>query len=519
MRQVYILNRPFTVKRRIMKRKFLNQIIAVGATAAMVAGLAGCGTGTGDGGQTPDNTGAGTETGNTENNGGGTTTDPVENNDSPYEVITDADGNPIDLGGVEVIIRDWWSNNELPNNNDYEEARIDYIDWCQETYNFTVTNTAISDWGGAPQDFADYVMSGGDDNYYVFTIRPDAATTSAMNEGLMYDLSTLDCLDFDHNPIFTRNQIDELYSNGDSIYAMYAANNGFSEARAGMYFNKRVLEDAGIDPNSIYEMQDAGTWTWDAWIKMLETVTRDIDNDGTIDIYGCGENYGDLIKGFIFSNGGTEVAYDSDGKFRIALEDPNVLEGLNMCKEVMDKYDVHNAYVNDEAWDFYKEDWLSGHFAFYPGQVWEADNVRQMDDEVGFAIFPVGPSAGNNYHSYASENLYVIPACYDADKAWKCAFAYMLYFGDVPGYEDFIENLDGLKAGYYSKFDDIESVDSSVVQIIKTGGYEIGELVPNLRIGEDFEWNLYAGGADVSSVIEATKTAWQTYIDEANAKR
>ncbi len=115
MRQVYILNRPFTVKRRIMKRKFLNQIIAVGATAAMVAGLAGCGTGSGDGGQNPDNPGAGTETGNTENNGGGTTTDPVED-DSPYEVITDANGNPIDLGGVEVVIRDWWSNNELPSN-------------------------------------------------------------------------------------------------------------------------------------------------------------------------------------------------------------------------------------------------------------------------------------------------------------------------------------------------------------------------------------------------------------------
>lgn len=518
MRQVYILNRPFTVKRRIMKRKFLNQIIAVGATAAMVAGLAGCGTGSGDGGQNPDNPGAGTETGNTENNGGGTTTDPVED-DSPYEVITDANGNPIDLGGVEVVIRDWWSNNELPSNNDYEEARIDYIDWCQETYNFTVRNEAISDWGGAPKDFSDYVISGGDDNYYVFVTRPCADTLSAMSEGLMYDLSTLDCLDFDHNPIFTRNQIDETYSVGDSIYCMYAQNNGFSEPRAGVYFNKRVLEDAGIDPQSIYDMQDAGTWTWDAWIKMLDTITRDIDNDGTIDIYGCGENYGDLISGFVFSNGGTYVNYDSDGKFRIALEDPNVLEGLNMAKEVMDKYDVHNAYVNDEAWDFYKEDWLSGHFAFYPGQVWEADNVRAMDDEVGFVTFPVGPSAGNNYGSFASDNLSVIPACYDADKAWKCAFVYMLYFGDVPGYEDFIENLDGLKTGYYSKFDDTESVDSTIVKVIKSGKYEIADLVPGLDQGADFTWNIYANGPDISSVIEATKTAWQTYIDEANAKR
>jgi hypothetical protein len=142
-----------------------------------------------------------------------------------------------------------------------------------------------------------------------------------------------------------------------------------------------------------------------------------------------------------------------------------------------------------------------------------------MDDEVGFVTFPVGPSAGNNYGSFASDNLSVIPACYDADKAWKCAFVYMLYFGDVPGYEDFIENLDGLKTGYYSKFDDTESVDSTIVKVIKSGKYEIADLVPGLDQGADFTWNIYANGPDISSVIEATKTAWQTYIDEANAKR
>ena len=497
-----------------MKRKFLNQIIAVSASAAMVAGLAGCGASGDANPPAPENT----ENQQTGEEGGNETVDPVED-ESPYEIITDADGNPIDLGGVEVIIRDWWSGDPAEPKNDYEEARQEYREWCQETYNFTVKEQAISDWGAAPQDFADYVMAGGDDNYYVFTIRPDAATTSALGEGLMYDLATIDCLDFDHNPIFTRNQIDELYSKGDSIYAMYAANNGFSEARSGIYFNKRVLEDAGIDPESIYDLQASGDWTWDKWIEIMDKVQRDIDNDGTIDVYGCGENYGDLISGFVMSNGGTYVKYDADGNFVIALEDPNVLEGLNKCKEVMDTYDVHASYDADAAWDFYKEDWLSGHFAFYPGQVWEADNVRNMDDEVGFVTFPKGPSAGNNYHSYASDNLYVIPACYDADKAYACAFAYMCYFGDVPGYEDFIETLDGLKAGYYTKFDDTRAVDETVVEIIRTGGYEIGELVPNLQIGPDFTYNLYANGDAVSSVIEATKTAWQTYIDEANASR
>jgi ABC-type glycerol-3-phosphate transport system substrate-binding protein len=300
---------------------------------------------------------------------------------------------------------------------------------------------------------------------------------------------------------------------------MYAANNGFAEARSGIYFNKRVLEDAGVDPESIYDMQANGTWTWDAWTEIMDKVQRDIDNDGTIDVYGCGENYGDLIQAMVFSNGGSYVKYDADGKFVIALEDANTLEALNKTKEIMDTYDAHASYDAEAAWDFYKEDWLSGHFAFYPGQVWECDNVRNMDDEVGFASFPVGPSAGSDYKSYAGDNLYVIPACYDADKAYACAFAYMCYFGDTPGYEDFIETLDGLKAGYYTKFDDTRAVDESVVRIIRTSAYEVAELVPQMQIGPDFTYKIFANGPDISSIVEETKTAWGTYIDEANAKR
>ena len=77
-------------------------------------------------------------------------TDVVEEEEevSPYTVITDDAGNPIDLGGMEIIIRNWWSPEEQPEpTNDYEEARDEYREWIQETYNFTIKEAAISDWG------------------------------------------------------------------------------------------------------------------------------------------------------------------------------------------------------------------------------------------------------------------------------------------------------------------------------------------------------------------------------------
>ena len=508
-----------------MKRKFLNQIVAVGATAAMVAGLAGCGGNTGDVAPQPEVDPNPTVE---------PTVEPVEEG-SKYEVITDADGNPIDLGGIEVDIVNWWAADTPADPvNDYEEAMWDYREWCQETYNFTVKETKNFSgneltWGDCIQQFSDYVTSGGDDGYYVFTGRMCAAATTAVQSGLMYDLSTLDCLDFKNESVFTRNGVDEFFAKGSSIYTMYATSNGFPEAREGIFFNKRVLEDAGIDPESIYDMQANGTWTWDAWKDLCEKVQRDTDNDGTPDVYGFTGNYDDGVEEFVLSNGGSFIKNEAAG-YRVAFDDAEVAEALNFFQEMVSTYDAHNYYPADAAWDFYKTDWLTGNTAFYIGQVWEADNVRgigedgrSMEDEVGFVSFPVGPSAGSKFGSYAQENLYYIPGCYDADKAWKCAFAYLCFYQDTPGYEDFIDGLDGIKASYYAKFDDFRAVDESVVRIIRTGTYEPAESVAQVDIGPDFRHHVgvdVANGTilDMSAAIETAATMWNAYVADANAK-
>ena len=149
-----------------------------------------------------------------------------EEEESLYTVLTDEDGNVYDLGGMEIIVRDWWSGDPAEPTNDYEEAREEYRDWIQETYNFTIKEQAISDWTSAPADFTEYATTGGDENY-IFVVRDDPAITNAMTQGLMYDLSTLDCLDF-NQPKFQKNKLHEQYTKGNSIYAMFA---GDSEPR------------------------------------------------------------------------------------------------------------------------------------------------------------------------------------------------------------------------------------------------------------------------------------------------
>ena len=143
-----------------MISKTLRKTLAVSlATVMAVGAMAGCGSKEEQGAdptQAPD-----------------PTTAPVEDADptptpepDAYTIRTDENGNTYDLGGMEIVIRDWWSNpeNARQRNSAYDEAHWDYIEWAEDTYNFTIVEQAIGGWGSNPDDFVAYATTGGDEN-------------------------------------------------------------------------------------------------------------------------------------------------------------------------------------------------------------------------------------------------------------------------------------------------------------------------------------------------------------------
>ena len=430
----------------------------------------------------------------------------VEEEVSPYTVITDDAGNPIDLGGMEIIVRDWWSPEEPAEpTNDYEEARDEYREWIQETYNFTIKQVAISDWGTAPQDFVDYVTTGGDDNNYLFVLRNDPAIVSGMANGLMYDLSTLDCLDFSA-PKFQKNMCHEQYN----YNCMFA---GPSEARTGVFFNKRLLTEAGIDPETLYDMQADGSWTWDKFEELMAQCHRDTDNDGVVDVYGLTLNESVMTDQAVFSNGGSYVAKVGD-KYEYNLEAPQTIEALEWCVDMYTQFDDHDP--EGAAWDYYKEEFVNGKAAFMVEQEYAGtpgNFLIDMEDEVGFVMFPKGPQY-DNYINVWDNNPHAIPSCYDADRAWKIAFAWNLYTDEPAGYEEYNGYLSTARAGVF----DSRAVDETITMMAEPehGTVAYHGLIPNLTTGEQLTWSVVPN-AVVSELVEAIRDTWKAYIDDANA--
>jgi hypothetical protein len=450
---------------------------------------------------------------------------------TPTEEVQPTPDEPtVDLGGITIYIRDWWSSGNVetgpgePNANPstYEEDRDNYREEVMTKYNFKMYNVGGDDWGQTSQNFVDYVNSNGDANYYIWTLHSDETVANAMSAGLMYDLATLDCLNF-NDDLYQRNKLHEKFAKGNSIYAFFP---GFSEPRTGVYFNKKVLADANIDFNEIYEAQKNDTWTWDKFEELMNKCQRDTNNDGVDDVYGLCLNESVMTDAAVFSNGGSYVAMGADGKYINNLTSPETEEALRWCAEMYTKYDDNDPdYIKNPGenatgseWEYYKEQWLAGSTAFLVDQEYCAapgNLFEKTDFEMGFVMFPKGRSAKAQMVTNWDNNAYVIPGCYDADKAWKIAFAWNVWQSPAPGYEDYNGYIETAKNGNF----DEKALEETLPLMADPahGAVSYHDLIPGLATGPDLTWSIGVN-ADVSAAIDGAKTKWDTAIAKANGE-
>jgi len=425
------------------------------------------------------------------------------------EILKDKDGNTVDLGGMEVIVGDWWSGEPAEPQTAAEEAMAEYREWIQETYNFTIKQVAVSGWEDNPDFLANFVTTGGPENY-VLIMRADVLAAPMAN-GFFYDLATLDALDFSEEK-WNKTTL-EVMTKGDAIYGMRPIP---SEPRAGLWFNKRLLEEAGIDPESLYDMQRDGTWTWDAYVDICKKITRDTNNDGVIDVYATASQQGDALNMAIASNGAAFVKVDENGNYYNATGEDAFLEAANWMVDLSKTYEMPQP--EGANWDWTFAAFINGDVAMTIHQDYFKSTLRDnMKDEYGFVMFPVGPR-GTTYKTVFSDNTYVIPANYDAERANKIAFAFDLFSDPTPGYND----PDDWKSSYYNFFSDARAVDETIemMRMSEHGTFFLSDLVPGYSLGEQFYWNTYnrGGWRTVAEQLEESKNVWQAALDAVNAK-
>lgn len=493
-----------------MKRKEATKAMAAALAATMAIGMTGCG-GNGDSSSSAPSSSTPSESKQESTPAPEETTPSTEEEAvGAYTLRKDENGNVYDLDGMEVIIRDWWYQETEPQNA-MDEAREEYLDWAQETYHFTVKRQAISTWADVPTDFVNYATAG-DDNNYLFVLRTGAELQAAMDAELMYDLATLDCLDFSE-PKWVSG-VHNLYSKNGKIYCMRGEE---PEPRGGIFFNKRLLTEAGIDPEQIYELQENMEWTWDKFEELCEQIYADTDNDGVIDRWPIITFNDSFYNEAVFSNNGDYVGMEN-GKYVNKLESAETLDALNWARSMLTKY--RKPDPEGANWDYWATGFINGEAAFLADEAYNAAPYNPEDtsagkwaamkDDFGFVCFPMGPKA-SDYTNIYNDNVFAIPACYDADRAWKIAFVYDLYTEPTPGFEDQSASL----SSYYSKFRDMESVDYTIKRMLTNGRVTYHSLIGGLDMGNDLLWKFQDDNTPAQQA-EAIRNTWDAYIAKAN---
>ncbi len=420
----------------------------------------------------------------------------------------------IDMGGLNFIMGDWWSAAEYQKGEPstaWDQMVMEYHDELEKTYNFTFSQIGLQNMG----DYNEVLINSFVANQVIchaFQAKTEAVPSMAA-QGLLYDLSTLDAFDFENDPKWSK-KIIEYYTIDGKVYA---ARPSEDEPRLGIYFNKRLLEEAGVDPSLPYDLQAAGNWTWETFEELCAKLTRDTNNDGVTDIYAYGGNDCEQMCVGIYGNGAMFVERDENGKFVDGTLNPAFEEGLLWAVSLFDK-GYTPALDSSWAWDKAYTDFADGKLAMMVSQTWVVDTYcADMEDEIGYVMLPAGPK-GHNCTNMIPTPI-AIPACLDEETAQNVAVIINEWYNERYAIEEAQVMGITFRDNYYSRFDDSRAVDETVTSMITDPDCQVYDsyyLVPNF----DY-YGVIVSVANRSATpaeqIEYIRPTNQAAIDAANA--
>ncbi|OON93510.1 MAG: hypothetical protein ATN31_06045 [Candidatus Epulonipiscioides saccharophilum] len=358
-----------------------------------------------------------------------------------------------DLGGLHVTIATWVDVLEPEvKASAQEEALWEFRHEMMEKHNFTIEEKALGKWN-TTLELMSTSMIAGDPAAEVFHVSASFVNT-VINNNLAYDLSTLDELDLNHwkwDPAVT----DFLTRDG-ATYGVYPN----QTPNSFVFFNKRLFEEAGLDPDLPYDLQASGDWTWEAFEEIAAKLSRDTDNDGINDVYALVFD-GKLFDYAIISNGTQIVTLNEDGKFVNTLNTPEAMAALTWVTDLY-KHDYDTPVTH---WDGgYEQMFMTGQIAMMPHDKEKLLMIKDMEDDFGMVIFPKGPAA-ENYAVTGTGAGWFIPNTFTPEEAADIAFALDIWATEPPGYD----SEDDWMMEDYKLFRDDRAVEETMVKAKEPG--------------------------------------------------
>jgi ABC-type glycerol-3-phosphate transport system substrate-binding protein len=387
------------------------------------------------------------------------------------------------------------------------EAELEYRKKILADNNMWIEAVQISDWDGYFPLALSNIMSGSKE-YSIYVMEAGWAMT-LYSQGLLYPVSESSVKLDNRVPVAGKKgayakMMEDLFTINGKQYGFCPGIGGFSWLGNFVFFNKRLFKEAGLDPDLPFNMQKDGTWTWDNFLDICKQLTRDIDNNGVIDIYAMpSDDIREVMYGLVYANNGKFVDIDENGVYHNATNTPEFLEAMAFFARLVNEGVVKLRRPFDQ-WGWNWSEFMDGRVAMVFDPEWRQENGPNMTDDYGIVLAPKGPRA-DNYRTSLTDIVYVIPSYFTREEVDVILKGYDLW--NVPMDTEW-------RTQYYPFHSDIRSVNETMVLQRQVAVYRDFAIVPGYPTDllEDDPW----WERSPSQVVESWAPIIQDILDWAN---
>jgi multiple sugar transport system substrate-binding protein len=302
---------------------------------------------------------------------------------------------------------------------------------------------------------------------------------------------------FENLPLLRR-RIAETFSFKGKKY-VFDSNYGWAVGELQfLWWNKTLWDKEGLP--DLYELVDAGEWTWDKALELSRLATKDTDGDGVVDQWAFSNWPRNiyLINGWNFTR-------EVDGKVVWTGATPEGIASYDFLFKLTSEGVVAEGAVGTSG---ASQAVREGRVAFFPGSLFQYSTVSAAEGvEWGIVPFPMGPHVDRYYYPIGGSVFFTLPANCEEPEALIALVNFLWR-------PDFWEEGVQTSIGAYAQ-------DRQAARVVMQGlDTWDGEICLALGILEDrvnakIWWPIINGGKTPTQALSEFSVEAQALLDEA----
>jgi len=244
------------------------------------------------------------------------------------------------------------------------------------------------------------------------------------------------------------------------------------------YFNKAVLTEIGVDDDTLYDLQENYKWNWSEFTKYCKMAVKDLNDDGQMtkdDRWGFITADWHIFHNLCTAGGLNIIKTRDDGSYYVDLNNAQALTTLGQINNLLANDNIFLSQGIPDMWNSF----ANGNtlFMIYQAQAVRQDVIREMEDDFGIVLTPMGPDV-DSYMARAEQTSTTcfVPATSVNIRETAIALQALAYASWYYGVQDTLE----LNFLQYTRDDRSEW---AITNVFNYTTYETDQLMYSIGVG------------------------------------